>query len=69
MIKAICFSKVSVLTRATWHNIPEDGILHIEIGSKIKAISEIQLSHLHRESVLFMYTVTTAWKISIYGTK
>jgi hypothetical protein len=28
MMEAICSSKTSVLARATWCNIPEDGILH-----------------------------------------
>jgi hypothetical protein len=27
MIEAICSFETSVLKRATWHNIPEDGIL------------------------------------------
>jgi hypothetical protein len=28
MMEALSSSKTLVLTRATWHNIPEDGILH-----------------------------------------
>jgi hypothetical protein len=28
MMEAICSSEMSVLTRATWHHIPEDCILH-----------------------------------------
>jgi hypothetical protein len=28
MTEVICTSETSVLTRATWHSIPEDGILH-----------------------------------------
>jgi hypothetical protein len=33
MMMAICSSKTSVLIRTTWHNIPEDGILHISVNT------------------------------------
>jgi hypothetical protein len=29
MMKTLHYSKTSVLTRATWHNIPEDGIQQV----------------------------------------
>jgi hypothetical protein len=29
MMEPICSSGTSILTKATWHNIQEDGILHI----------------------------------------
>jgi hypothetical protein len=28
MMEVVCSSKMSVLTRTTWHNFPEDSILH-----------------------------------------
>jgi hypothetical protein len=31
MMEAVHSSKTSVITRATWHHIPEDGILHIPL--------------------------------------
>jgi hypothetical protein len=31
MIEAILSSEMSVLTRTTWHNIPEDGILWLSL--------------------------------------
>jgi hypothetical protein len=41
MMDAICSSETSVLARATWCNIPEDGILHSPHHENLK--SYIQL--------------------------
>jgi hypothetical protein len=37
MMKVLRSSETSVLTRATRHNIPEDGILHSHFGETLKS--------------------------------
>jgi hypothetical protein len=37
MIEAIRSSEISVLTRAAWHNIPEDNILHSHCHENLKS--------------------------------
>jgi intermediate peptidase len=36
MMEVIHSSEMSVLTRATWHDVPEDGILHIHCHENLK---------------------------------
>jgi hypothetical protein len=37
MMEALSSSETSVLTRATWRNIPEDGILHSHLRENLKS--------------------------------
>jgi hypothetical protein len=52
MMKALSFTEMSVLTRATGRNIPEDGILH---------------SHRRETSNLPYCKSTTVTSVAIYG--
>jgi hypothetical protein len=41
MMEAIRSSETSVLTRATWHNIPEGGILHSHRRENLKCYTKV----------------------------
>jgi hypothetical protein len=41
MKEALSTSETSILTRATWHNIPEDDILHVVCLTTLMLVSHI----------------------------
>jgi hypothetical protein len=53
MMEVIPSSETLVLARATWHNIPEDGILHSHCRENPnRTLSDI-LNQLEMESIIF----------------
>jgi hypothetical protein len=44
MMQALCSSQTSILTRATWRNIPEDGILHSHRRENLKSHTIMTMS-------------------------
>jgi hypothetical protein len=36
-MQVLCFTEMLVLTRSTWHNVPEYGILHIHCCENLKS--------------------------------
>jgi hypothetical protein len=46
MMEALSSSKTSVLTRATWHNILEDGILHSLSHENLKSYTENEIKSI-----------------------
>jgi hypothetical protein len=57
MIEAICSSETSILTRATWRNIPEDGILHSHRRENLKS---------YAVSLQFL-SLTDGWQVTLDG--
>jgi hypothetical protein len=52
MMETIRSSETLVLTRATWHNIPEDGILHSHCHENLKSY---MLSRMFPSSIWFLH--------------
>jgi hypothetical protein len=46
MMEVIDSTNMSVLTRATWHNFPEDGILHSHCHENPSKLTESRVNFL-----------------------
>jgi hypothetical protein len=58
MIEEICSSETSVLTRATWHNIPGDDILHSHHCENLRSYKTL----MHPNN----FNVTTGYDMCIF---
>jgi hypothetical protein len=66
MMEAIPFSETSALTRATRHNVPEDGILHKHRRENIKSYRENR-TFVYISQFKYLGTTVTNKKIDSGG--
>jgi hypothetical protein len=69
MMEAVSSSETSVLTRATWHNIPENGILHSYRHENLKSyiyIHSVTPNHSHSYDMT-VFTSTYKSALQLHG--